>query len=169
MWEVPVAGSIPYGMRSAPDGSIWIAHLGTNMLGHVNTANGTFTPFPLPNAAARPRRLAVTPDGKVWYTDNARGFHGVLDPTTAKVREWASPSGANSGPYGIAIGTDGRLWYNEQSTNLMVAFDPATEKFETVKIPSGSVVVRHMVTDVARKRLWLALSGSGRIGMIDLK
>ena len=73
------------------------------------------------------------------------------------------------GPYGIAIGTDGRLWFDEEFAGDIVAFDPKTEKMEVVKIPTSGAVVRHMVTDVPRKRIWLALSGTGRIGKIDLK
>jgi len=40
---------------------------------------------------------------------------------------------------------------------------------EVVKIPTSGAVVRHMVTDAPRKRIWLALSGTGRIGKIELK
>jgi hypothetical protein len=50
----------------------------------------------------------------------------------------------------------------------MIAFDPRTETMETVPIPTPGCVVRHMVTDSTHKRLWLALSGTGRIGRIDL-
>jgi hypothetical protein len=50
----------------------------------------------------------------------------------------------------------------------MVAFDPRTEKMETVKIPTDGAVVRHMETDSTRHRVWLALSGTGRVGKIEL-
>jgi streptogramin lyase len=50
----------------------------------------------------------------------------------------------------------------------MVAFDPKTEKMETVKIPTPGSVVRHMETDSTRHRIWLALSGTGRLGKIQL-
>jgi streptogramin lyase len=81
------------------------------------------------------------------------------------VREWKTPSG---GPYGIALGTDGRVWFNDSQSNQMVAFDPRTERMETVSIPTASPVVRHMVSDDRRRVLWLALSGTGRIGRIRL-
>jgi len=109
----------------------------------------------------------VDSTGGVWYTDNARSYLGHLDPRDGTVREWASPT-PGSGPYGIAIGSDGRIWYNEQTTSLMVAFDPRTEMMETFAIPTPGCVVRHMVLDRTRHRLWLALSGTGRIGRIDL-
>jgi virginiamycin B lyase len=86
------------------------------------------------------------------------------------VREWRSPAGASSGPYGIAIGSDGRVWYNESgaNANAMVGFEPATEQFTSVRIPTAGSVVRNVSTDVGRKRVWLALSGTQRIGRLDL-
>jgi hypothetical protein len=50
----------------------------------------------------------------------------------------------------------------------MVAFDPKTEKMEAVAIPTPGAIVRHMETDSTRHRLWLALSGTGRLGKIEL-
>jgi hypothetical protein len=40
---------------------------------------------------------------------------------------------------------------------------------ETVKIPTPGSIVRNISVDSARGRVWLALSGIGRIGKIDLK
>jgi virginiamycin B lyase len=150
----------------AHDGSIWIAHLGTNKLGRVDPATGKLREFVLPEGA-RPRRLQVGGDGTVWYTDYGRGYLGALDPRTGKVREWRSPGG-DAGPYGIAIGTDGRIWYCESRTGSMVAFDPKAEKMEVVAIPTPGAIVRHMQTDSTRGRIWLALSGTGRLGKIEV-
>jgi streptogramin lyase len=50
----------------------------------------------------------------------------------------------------------------------MVAFDPVTKTSETLRIPTSGAIARHIVTDASRKRIWLALSGTGRIGRIDL-
>jgi virginiamycin B lyase len=144
-----------------------MAELGTNKIGRIDPANGALREFTLPDGA-RPRRLQVDPKGIVWYTDYARGYLGRLDPASAAVREFASPGGSSSGPYGIAIGTDGRIWYNEAATNTIVGFDPATERMETVRIPTSGAVVRNMSVDSTRARVWLALSGTQRLGKIEL-
>jgi hypothetical protein len=39
---------------------------------------------------------------------------------------------------------------------------------EVVAIPTPGAVVRHMQTDSTRGRIWLALSGTGRLGKIEL-
>ena len=66
--------------------------------------------YALPDPGARPRRIAISPDDMIWYTDFARGFLGRLDPATGKVSEWQSPSGPKSEPYGIVF-TKGAIWY----------------------------------------------------------
>jgi virginiamycin B lyase len=162
----PTDDAVPYGIVAAPDGHIWIAMLGTNKLGRVDTTTGAMTEFKLPEGA-RPRRLQVAANGIVWYTDYRRGYLGALDPDEAAVREWASPF-PGEGPYGIAIAPDGAIWYNHARGDAMTRFDPVTEKSTSLPIPTRGAVVRHMVTDAPRQRIWLALSGTGRLGVIEL-
>jgi virginiamycin B lyase len=159
------AGSRPYGIFPAPDGFLWIALFGTNKLGRVDPVSGALALYDLPNAGARPRRLTVSNDGIVWYTDYPRGYLGRLDPVTRGVTEWLAPAGS---PYGIAVGTDGRIWFHASASSLMVAFDPRTAQMQTVPIPTSGAIVRHMVCDFGRGKLWLALSGTQRIGRIQL-
>src|SRR2546422_4915840 len=40
--------------------------------------------FTLPDPASRPRRLAITRDDMIWYSDYSRGYLGRLDPATGK-------------------------------------------------------------------------------------
>ena len=167
-WPLRASGSRPYGLVAAPDGSLWMALLGTNMLCRIDPKDGTLREFSLPSAGARPRRLQVDPGGIVWYTDYARGQLGRLEPATGAVREFAAPGGSGSGAYGIAIGTDGRIWFDEAADNTIVAFDPATGRMETVRIPTPGAIVRNMSVDSTRHRVWLALSGTQRLGKIEL-
>jgi virginiamycin B lyase len=70
--------------------------------------------YTLPAAGARPRRIALAPDGMVYYTDFARGYLGHFDPSTGRLlKEWLSPGGSDSEPYGIAITNDGEIWCSE--------------------------------------------------------
>ena len=91
----------------------------------------------LPNEAARPRRVAITPDDVLYYSDYGRGYLGQFDTKTGKlVKEWPSPGGPQSRPYGITI-VNGIVWYSESGVkpNTLVRFDPKTEKFQTWAIP----------------------------------
>jgi virginiamycin B lyase len=117
----------------------------------------------------RPRRIAITSDDAVWYTDYARGYLGRLDPETGSAREWPPPGGRNSGPYGITAVGD-IIWYSESGVNpnTLARFDPRTENFETWAIPSGGGVVRNM-TATQDGKLVLACSGINRIVLVDVR
>jgi virginiamycin B lyase len=167
VYDVP-AGSRPYGIYPAPDKSLWIALFGTNALARVDPATGAHQLYRLPSSTARPRRLTVTQDGFVWYTDYPRGYLGRLDPASGQVVEWRTPGGSTR-PYGIATGPDGRVWFNASVADTMVAFDPLTQQMQSIPIPTSGSVVRHMVHDLERGRLWLALSGTRRLGKIQLE
>jgi virginiamycin B lyase len=126
--------------------------------------------YTLPNPAARPRRIALTPDDVVWYSDFARGYLGRFDPATGAVKEWPSPGGRESQPYGIAV-TGGAIWYSESSVrpNTLVRFDPATEKFQTWGIPSGGGVVRNMMVTRDGDHLVIAESGINKVGLVTVE
>jgi len=160
---MPHRASLPYGLVNGPDGKLYMAELGGNRIGRIDPATAKLTEFSLPEGA-HPRRLAVDGKGIVWYSDFVRGYLGRLDPASGQVREFASPGGAQSRPYGIAIGADGRIYYDESATGTIIIFDPATEKTTSVKIPTSGSVVRNMSVDSTRNRVWLALSGIGRLG-----
>jgi virginiamycin B lyase len=169
VWTVPTNRALPYGMVNAPDGSIWVALFGINKLGRIDGESGQLREITLPESGARPRRLVVDASGIVWYSDYARGYLGSYNPRSGAFKERLSPGGGNSAPYAIAVSPDGRILYNEARSGTIVAFDPKTEKMETVKIPTAGSIVRNMAVDSTRHRLWLAESGVGRIGKIELR
>ena len=107
-------------------------------MGSVDPVTMEIREYVLPDLAARPRRIAITPDDVLWYTHYPRGYLGQLDPKTGAVREWPSPSGPQSQPYGIAA-VGHIVWYSESAVrpNTLVRFDTQTETFQTWVIPSG--------------------------------
>jgi virginiamycin B lyase len=115
----------------------------------VDPATLQIKEYKLPDPASRPRRVAITSDDMVWYSDYSRGYLARLDPASGKVTEWQSPSGPKSAPYGISAIND-IIWYSESETipNTVVRFDPKTEKFQSWTIPGGGNIVRH--TDVTK-------------------
>lgn len=129
------------------------------------------TEYPLPDAGARPRRIAIAKDDTVYYSDYARGYLGHLDPKTGKVEEFLSPGGPSSRPYAIAITSDCGVWYCEtgdDAKNMLVRFDPATHQMRSWPIPSGGGTVRHMVIG-RNDELWLAESAVGKIARVRTK
>ena len=167
--KVPTAHAVPYGIVILPNNSPFFCEFGTNKLGTLDPKTMTVHEYTLPDGKARPRRLALAPDGTVFYTDYARGYLGHFDPGSGKLlKEWPSPGGSGSEPYGIAITSDGSVWYSESGVkpNTLVRFDPKSENFSAATIPSGGGTVRNMVATPDR-RLYLACSGVNKVAVVE--
>jgi virginiamycin B lyase len=168
--KVPTAHAVPYGIVILQNNTAFFCEFGTNKLATIDPRTMRIREYTLPAAGARPRRLALAPDGTIYYSDYARGYLGHFDPTSGTLlKEWMSPGGADSKPYGIAIMNDGEVWYSESGVNpnTIVHFDPKSESFSTKPIPSGGGVVRNMVATPDR-RLYLACSGVNKVAVVSL-
>jgi len=168
--KVPTPHAVPYGIVILPNNTPFFCEFGTNKLAAIDPATMKIEEYTLPASGARPRRLALAPDGSIFYSDYARGYLGHFDPAAGKLlKEWASPGGADSEPYGIAVTNDGVVWYSESGVkpNTLVRFDPKSESFSTEQIPSGGGVVRNMVATPDR-RLYLACSGVNKVAVVNV-
>jgi virginiamycin B lyase len=141
---MPTPRSRPYGILVSPKGVPTLCLFGTNKLVTIDPDTMAVKEYVLPNSESRPRRIALVGD-EVYYADFSRGFLGRLNLATGEHKEWQSPSGPQSQPYGIVF-TKGAIWYNESfaKPNTIVRFDPKTEKFQSWAIPGGGDIVRKM-------------------------
>jgi virginiamycin B lyase len=166
---VQTPGALPYGTVFDSKGTLWIDLFGTNKLASLDE-NMKITEYTLPASEARPRRIAIDANDTVWYTDFARGYLGKFDTKTGKlVKEYLSPSGPKSEPYGITV-IDGIVWYSESHAhpNGLVRFDPKTESFQTFVIPNGGVV-RNMMPTADKKGIVMAESGENKVAIATIE
>jgi virginiamycin B lyase len=88
-------------------------------------------------ASSHPHDVAPSADGKtIWYTAQALGQLGQLDPKTGKVHSIAL--GKDSAPHGVIIGPDGAPWITDGGLNAIVRIDPVAEKVRVFSLPAGS-------------------------------
>ena len=151
------------------EGVVFFVDFGANKIGSIDAATMAITEYTLPEAGARPRRIAIGPDDMIWYTDFARGFLGRLDARSGNVKEWGSPSGPKSEPYGIVF-TKGAVWYSESGAkpNTVVRFDPQSETFQSWIIPGGGDIVRNMDVTADGNPV-LANSLKNEVGLVQIK
>lgn len=159
--------TLPYGIVMDAKGTPWFCEFGSNALVRINPKTLALTRFPLAHERTRPRRIAATSDGAIWYVDYSRGFLGRLEPANGHVKEWASPSGPASLPYGMAVDDADRLWYVETGVqpNRLVGFDPRSNTFtfgQDVGDPAASTI-RHMYFNPLTRELWYG-ADQNRIG-----
>jgi virginiamycin B lyase len=163
--DVPTPHALPYGMVEDSKGVPYFCEFGSNKITRVDPDTMELHEYPLPEGA-RPRRLALANDTTIYYSDFQRGYLGRLDTASGAVKEWPSPGGPESRPYGIAITRDGIVWYSESGVkpNTLVRFDPKTGDFQKWNIPSGGGVVRNMAA-TSDGRLYLACSGVNKVAI----
>jgi virginiamycin B lyase len=80
--------------------------------------------YPVP-AGSHPHDVAPAADGGVWYTAQASGQLGWLDPASGDVRQ--IPLGPGSAPHGVITGPDGAAWVTDGGLNAIVRVDPETD------------------------------------------
>jgi virginiamycin B lyase len=147
----------------------YYVEFGANKIASIDPETMAIHEYNLPDEAARPRRVAITPDDVLYYTDYGRGYLGQFDTKTGKMtKEWLSPSGPQSRPYGITI-VNGNVWYSEAGVkpNTLVRFDPSSEKFQTWIIPAGGGVVRNMM-HFPDGKLVLTESGENVVALVTV-
>ena len=91
--------------------------------------------YPVPRGS-HPHDVAPAPDGTVWYTAQATGELGRLDPKTGQTRQ--VKLGAGSAPHGVIVGPDGAPWITDGGLNAIVRVDPQTDAVKVYPLPAGS-------------------------------
>ena len=165
IFAVPTPHAMPYGIKLGPDGALYFCEFGSEKIGRFDRASHRFEEFTTPTPSSAPRRLWFR-QSDLYFTEYAAGRLARLRIGDRSFKEWPSPGGAGSKPYGIAIDGHGAVWYEESARGALVRFDPQAESFTTaLALPTPGAVVRNM--DVAPDgRVWMALSGVDRLGVI---
>lgn len=122
--------------------------------------------FPV-EARSHPHDVAPARDGGVWYTAQATGGLGHLDPKTGKTT--VVPLGPGSAPHGVIVGPDGAPWLTDGGLNAIVRVDPKPGgNVRRFPIPNGrgNVGLNTAAFD-GRGVLWFTGNAGGVYGRTD--
>ncbi len=145
--------TLPSSARPAPGGAAATAE-----------ATVRLTQYPVPGGS-HPHDVAPARDGTVWYTAQATGRLGRLDPATGRTEE--VPLGEGSAPHGVIVGPDGAPWVTDGGLNAIVRVDPATKAVRRFPLPADRPAVNlNTATFDRRGRLWFTGQG-GVYGSLD--
>ena len=114
---------------------------------------------------AGPHDVAPAPDGTVWFTAQAAGELGRLEPDTGRVRR--VPLGEGSAPHGVIVGPDRAAWVTDGGLNAIVRVDPRSLRVRRFPLPDGRAAANlNTATFDRRGRLWFTGQG-GIYGRLD--
>ena len=105
---------------------------------HTATAvpEATIVVFPIPTPSAAPTRLALGPDGAMWFTEYDYRANKIGRVTFGgEITEFSIPTPSSS-PTGITAGPDGNMWFTEYSGNKIGRITPDGQITEFA-VPDG--------------------------------
>jgi virginiamycin B lyase len=114
---------------------------------------------------SHPHDVAPAPDGKVWYTAQAQGALGILDPKTRKVTQVSL--GADAAPHGVIVGPDRAAWITEGGQNAIARFDPATNAVKLFPLPAEFADANLNTATFDRKGILWFTGQNGVYGRVD--
>jgi virginiamycin B lyase len=120
----------PLGLAVDAAGHAWYTEAPKQRISRAST-DGTITSFALATPVARLGRLAVAPNGDVWFAETSlvsvthlrdgrltRHVVGSLMPTAPM----------DAAPFGIAVSSEGHVWATLQNANKLVRVSASGEK-----------------------------------------
>ena len=122
------------------------------------------TTYPVP-AGSRPHDVAPAPDGSVWYTAQAIGELGRLDPATGATT--SVKLGTGSAPHGVIVGPDGAAWVTDSGLNAIVRVDATTSEVRRFPLPAGTRSINMNTAAFGRDGVLWFTGQSGYYGRLD--
>jgi virginiamycin B lyase len=114
---------------------------------------------------AGPHDVAPARDGTVWFTAQAAGEVGRLDPRSGRIRR--VPLGAGSAPHGVIVGPDRAAWVTDGGLNAIVRVDDRSLRVRRFPLPRDRPSANLNTATFDRDgRLWLT-GQAGIYGRLD--
>src|SRR3569833_2801611 len=165
VFEAP-RGSGPYGIATAPDGSVYYASLAGSHIARVDVENGHATVLIPPTAQQGARRVWADSKGGIWVSEWFAGKVARYEPRDNTWREWALP-GERPQPYAIYVDERDLVWLSDFGANAIVRFDPVSERFSVIPLPSANAKVRQILG--RRGEIWLPESCADKLAVIKTR
>lgn len=165
------------------DGNVWFPTYRSPRLGEEGptvaaiaraTPGGEIVEFDLPGAGGYPTRVALGPDGNVWFTEFRENSVGRISPS-GEIASFPLPPGSRPG--NIVAGADGALWFAEATSDgAMLGRLSTTGEFQQFPVGADKEQAIGALASGPDGRLWFSLeagaihrmSPSGRLSRVQL-
>ena len=170
-----------YGLDLDKDGNVWFTKHDSSQIGKVNYKTLKLTIYTPPNhnvplygvapnkdgsIKSYPRRLAVGPDGMVWFGEFNAGYLDRFDPKTETFTEYKLP-GPEATPYALGFDADQMIWYSSYNQDVLGRFDPKTGTVTEYPFPHSENTIREFFLD-SHGRMWYGTPANNKVGYFYL-
>lgn len=159
-----------------PDGNVWFTatrhpldeegrEAGSEPIIGRFTPDGVLSEFTLPGGGGFPTRLAVGPDGNVWFTAASVQRVGFIT-SSGQIQEFP-PLPAYSDPNFIAAGPDGAIWFTEYEEGPVIGRMTTAGTLSKFRLGGKEEAVEAGALAAGPDgRIWFT-AGEGEIGRIS--
>lgn len=159
MFQLPNAGSEPYGITCGPDGEIWFTEYAGNRIGRFDSSTDNFAEFTITSANSDPTAIALGSDGGLWFTESNSGKMGRADESTGTITEYST---GGTMPFDDVLGPDGNIWFTlEGSDQIGTITSGGTTTLYTVPTAASKPYAIITGSDGA---LWFTENATGKLG-----
>ena len=116
-------------------------------------------------AGAAPHDVAPAGDGGIWFTAQAGGYLGHLQPGTLEVTRVAL--GGGSRPHGVITAADGTAWVTDGGLNAIVRVDATTRQVRRFPLPADRAGVNLNTATLDHDGVLWFTGQSGIYGRLD--
>jgi virginiamycin B lyase len=140
--------------------------MAANVLGRLDRTTNTIREYHLKIPGSGPHGLVADKKGDIWFTANAKGYIGRLNPQMGEVKEYYMPDPAARDPHSLAFDQAGMLWFTVQASNFVGRLDPRTGTITLKPSPTRDSKPYGIAVDSKGVPFFCEL-GTNKIGSID--
>ncbi len=156
-------GRGPYGICTAPDGSVYYASLAGSHIARIDIITGKATVIEPPTPGQGARRVWADSQSRIWVSEWLSGQVSMYDPGTGTWREWQAP-GRSPQIYAVYVDDKDIVWLSDFGANAILRFDPKTGEFTTIPSKNRNSAVRQILGRPGE--VWLPESGADKVVVI---
>jgi virginiamycin B lyase len=157
-FEAP-KGRGPYGIATAPDGTVWFSSLAGSYIARIDPSDGRAEVFDTPTKGGGARRIWSDSAGRLWVTEWSAGKLASFDPKNKQWKEWVLP-GSGPQPYAVFVDDRDIAWVSDFGSSALFSFDPTAESFKQYPLAGGADVRQILGRP---EEVWGAESGRARL------
>lgn len=144
--------------------SLWAAIVpGTGRADVMAVRSVAIRSFPIPTPDSDPLRIALGPDGNLWFTESSANQIGRITPR-GTITEFPIPTGG-AFPTDIAAGPDGAMWFTEGSVGKIGRIAPNGRILE---VRFGTFNSATAITAGPDGNIWFTETSANKVWRLDL-
>ena len=133
----------------------------------VAELKATIHGWDIPTKGAKPYALTLSPDGSVWFTEEAADKIGKLNPKTGEFKEYPLTGEVHAAPQGIAADHSGNIWFAASSRSFIGKLEPSTGKISVFKMPDPEGTDPESLAFDKKGILWFTAQNANMVGKLD--